>query len=166
MITIRRITPNDAELLRAIRLRALSDTPMAFGSTYARELAFPTLEWQTRAMRHATAPDAATFFAFDDNVCCGIIGCFSKSDEPSMATIVSMWVASEARRKGIGADLLQAAENWARQQKLTHLFLDVVENNAPAIGLYQACGFEFTGEMDQYPHDPNLRELFMIKPIH
>lgn len=165
MITVRRIEPDDAELLREMRLRALSDTPMAFGSTYAREFAFAPAEWQARAARNATAPDGATFIAFEDGLCCGLIGCIAKTDESGQATIVSMWVAPEARRKGVGRRLLQAAETWARKQKFLYLLLDVVENNAPAIALYKDFGFELTGETHPYPHDPNLRQLFMIKPI-
>jgi ribosomal protein S18 acetylase RimI-like enzyme len=165
MIAIRRISPADAEVLRAVRLRALSDTPLAFGSTYARESAFAPLEWQTRAKRLASADDAATFLAFDGDQCCGIIGGFASDEKPGTVAIVSMWVAPEVRRRGLGRRLLKTAEDWARERRFTHLLLDVVETNAPAIALYQSYGFEFTGDTDQYPNDKRLRELFMIKPI-
>lgn len=165
MITVRRICPDDASLLREIRLRALSDSPGAFGSTYARELAFNAAEWESRARLRSTSTDDATFLAFDGPQCRGIIGCFIESSEPTMATVVSMWVAPEARRNGIGDCLVRAAEEWARQRGLTHLFLNVVENNAPAMAFYQKCGFVFTGETDQYPNNPNLKELFMLKPL-
>ena len=49
MITLRRITEHDPALLRETRLRALSDTPQAFSSTYAREIAFSQSEWESRA---------------------------------------------------------------------------------------------------------------------
>jgi hypothetical protein len=103
VITIRRITGHDAALLREVRLRALSDSPMAFGSTYAREVAFDQTEWQARATRLSSSNDAATFLAFDDQTCCGIIGCFRETDRPNMAAVVSMWVAPEVRRNGVGA---------------------------------------------------------------
>ena len=61
MISIRRINPDDADLLRTIRLRALSDTPIAFGSTYAREVAFPEQEWQSRAGAKAPAATQHVF---------------------------------------------------------------------------------------------------------
>lgn len=166
MISIRRITPADAGVLREIRLRALSDTPTAFSSTYARELAFASSEWQTRAQRWASAPDAASFLAFDGNSCCGIVGSFvDAEDESGVVTIVSMWVAPEARRKGLGIRLLETVEGWARQQGFTHLFLDVVENNAQAIALYEKFGFVRTGQTSPYPNDPKLCQVWMRKEL-
>jgi hypothetical protein len=48
-VTVRRLAPGEVELLRDIRLRALKDAPLAFGSTYAREVAFAPAEWERRA---------------------------------------------------------------------------------------------------------------------
>jgi hypothetical protein len=47
--TVRRLRADEHALLRDLRLRALSDAPMAFGSTLAREEAFTPDVWQTRA---------------------------------------------------------------------------------------------------------------------
>ena len=40
-LQVRQIRPEEGLPLRALRLRALADAPMAFGSTLAREEAFP-----------------------------------------------------------------------------------------------------------------------------
>jgi GNAT superfamily N-acetyltransferase len=165
MITVRRIMEDDAELLRDIRLRALKDAPTAFGSTYAGESAFDAEEWQKRARHRSRSENDATFFAFDGEDCCGIIGCFRKTDEPTMAAIVSMWVSPHARRKGVGKCLIETVEQWARGHQLSHLFLDVVSINTAAIAFYEKCGFHCTGETGPYPNDPQLRELLMLKAI-
>ena len=165
MISIRRINEDDARLLRDVRLRALSDSPMAFGSTFAREVAFEPAEWQKRATRAGCSPDGAIFLAINGANCSGIIGCFGADEVPGQACIVSMWVAPEVRRQGIGARLIQAAEDWARRQGFARLSLDVTEGNLPAIALYEGCGFRFTGEFDRYPNDRTLRELFMLKRL-
>ena len=60
--------------------------------------------------------------------------------------LISMWVAPEARRQGIGAALVDAVAHWARTRVLKRLFLDVVETNTPAIALYARKGFVPTGE--------------------
>jgi ribosomal protein S18 acetylase RimI-like enzyme len=165
MTMIRRITEQDADLLREVRLCALSDSPMAFGSTYAGESAFDAQEWRDRAKHRSCSENDATFFAFDGNKCCGIIGCFRKTDAPTMATVVSMWVAPQARRKGVGQCLIETVEQWSGQRGFSHLLLDVVSNNTAAIAFYQKCGFCFTGATGPYPNDPKLRELFMVKKI-
>lgn len=165
MITVRRITEQDADLLRDVRLRALRDTPMAFSSTHASEAAFDAQEWRNRARHRSQSDNDSTFLAFDGDDCCGIIGCFRKTDEPAMGAIVSMWVAPQARRKGVGMRLMEAVERWAVQRGFSRLILDVVSNNAAAIAFYEKCGFHFTGETDSYPNDPSLSELFMLKPL-
>jgi ribosomal protein S18 acetylase RimI-like enzyme len=165
MFTIRRISADDGMLLRDIRLRALSDSPLAFGSTHAKETAILPEQWHERASRASKSPDGAIFLALQHQACRGIIGCFAEEDAPGNACIVSMWVAPEARRGGLGVQLMQTAEMWAREQGFAALSLDVTEGNAPAIALYERCGFQFTGEWDRYPNDRSLRELFMLKRL-
>lgn len=44
--TVRRAAPGDAPTLRTLRLEALAEAPEAFASTYHRELARTTPDWQ------------------------------------------------------------------------------------------------------------------------
>jgi hypothetical protein len=62
-LEVRRIRPDEGLNLRAIRLRALRDAPMAFGSTLAREEAFPESVWHDRAAGGASGTESATFVA-------------------------------------------------------------------------------------------------------
>jgi hypothetical protein len=43
---VRRAVPGDEAVLRRLRLDALTEAPEAFASTYARELARTTADWQ------------------------------------------------------------------------------------------------------------------------
>ena len=61
---IRRIRPDEGLRLRA--LHALADAPEAFGSTLAREEAFPEEVWHERAMGGAAGGDRVTFIAEQD----------------------------------------------------------------------------------------------------
>ncbi|MFL9881701.1 GNAT family N-acetyltransferase [Paraburkholderia agricolaris] len=49
--------------------------------------------------------------------------------------------------QGIGAGklLMRAAEDWARAQGETQLYLYVLEGNTPAIGFYEKHGWQFVG---------------------
>ena len=46
---------------------------------------------------------------------------------------------------GVGKLLMRAAEDWARAQGETQLYLYVLEGNAPAIGFYERQGWRFVG---------------------
>jgi hypothetical protein len=48
-VAVRRLAAGEGELLRAVRLRALADTPLAFGSTRDREAAWPLARWEAWA---------------------------------------------------------------------------------------------------------------------
>src|SRR5262249_59106486 len=56
-VKVRRIRADEGLALRALRLRALADAPTAFGSTLAREEAFPADGWHERAAGGAAGAD-------------------------------------------------------------------------------------------------------------
>jgi RimJ/RimL family protein N-acetyltransferase len=95
---VRRIRPNDVALLRVLRLRALETDPLAFGSTFERELAYRD-EWADWCERHARGGDEATFFAVsDDGEPAGLAGGVRDANGPY--ELFSLWVAPEHRRAG------------------------------------------------------------------
>jgi RimJ/RimL family protein N-acetyltransferase len=52
-----------------------------------------------------------------------------------------MLVDREWRGRGVGSALIQATIDWARDQGLHKLCLEVFPHNAAAIALYRRCGF-------------------------
>ena len=54
---------------------------------------------------------------------------------------IGMAVARDWRGRGVGAALLQAAIDWAREHDLHKLSLSVFAHNDAAIGLYRKVGF-------------------------
>jgi ribosomal protein S18 acetylase RimI-like enzyme len=48
----------------------------------------------------------------------------------------------EFRRQGAASALLYALADWGKQHKASQMYLQVMENNPPALALYAKAGFE------------------------
>ena len=154
---IRRIRADEGPLLRSIRLQALAETPMAFGSTLAEERAYPDALWHERAAGAAAGCDRATFVAERDGCWIGIVTGLAR-DQGAEPLLVSMFVDGNARRTGIGRALVDAVTAWARACGATRLTLWVTSDNYPAVRLYERCGFRATGGVQPLPHTPLMNE--------
>ncbi len=138
-VTVRQATGDDWATWRDLRLRALRDSPDAFGSTYAREAAFTEATWRGRA-GGAAGPAA---LAFVGGTAVGIGGGYR--DLPGRLHVVAMWTDPAWRGHGVGRSVLLWLAGWAHEHGL-RAHLDVEAGNAGARRLYEACGFEATGE--------------------
>jgi ribosomal protein S18 acetylase RimI-like enzyme len=163
MITIRPIQSHEWRILRQMRLAALTDAPMAFGSTLAREQPWTDEEWAERVKMRNETGVSVTLLAFVDGDCCGIIGGARDKQLAEHGWVISMWVAPAVRRRGIALKLLRALEEWAISHGISQLKLEVNEINSPAIALYEQYGFSFTGETIPYPNAPDMLERVMVK---
>jgi ribosomal protein S18 acetylase RimI-like enzyme len=164
MATLHQITPTLASTYKEVRLRALSDTPSAFGSTYARESQFTDADWLQRAANLCT-PRSIGYLACHQNEYCGIAAAFLNEQTRQHSELVSMWVAPEHRRTNTGRLLVDAIESWARSREAHTLQLMVTSSNLAAITFYQHLGFAKTGRTEPYPNDPALIEYEMSKSI-
>jgi ribosomal protein S18 acetylase RimI-like enzyme len=164
MIAIAPIHPGNVSTFKDVRLRALLDTPSAFGSTYERERELSDAEWMGRAMRW-NGERGIGFLAIDDGIGCGIVGSILDEDDATVATLVSMWTAPTHRRQGIARRLVDAVMAWARSRKVTVMRLMVTSGNAAAISFYEQLGFACTGRSEPYPNDASLVELEMLRRL-
>ena len=164
MITLELITQQNALIFKDVRLRALQDTPSAFGSTYAKESHLTDADWVKRAAQW-TSERSAGYLAIDAGIPCGIAAVLLDQDDATRAHLMSMWVAPSHRRLGIGRLLVAAILAWARAQGARTLQLMVTCNNDPAIRFYQRFGFTLTGRTEAYPNDPALIEYEMSRSI-
>ncbi|HTC75141.1 MAG TPA: GNAT family N-acetyltransferase [Edaphobacter sp.] len=165
MPSLHQITPPLAPSYKAVRLRALQDTPSAFGSTYYRESQFSDADWLQRAANLCT-PRSIGYLAHNQDEYCGIAVGFLNEQNPQNAELMSMWVAPEHRRTGTGRLLVvDGIESWARSRGANTLQLMVTHSNLAAISFYQRLGFTATGRTEPYPNDPTLIEYEMSKPI-
>jgi GNAT superfamily N-acetyltransferase len=138
-LLIRVAVPDDWATWRDLRLRALQDSPSAFGSTYERERAFDEAAWRERL----TGRDGVSVLAWLGGTAVGMGGGFQ--DLPGFLHVVAMWTEPVHRGCGIGAAVLAALEAWASAHDL-RLHLDVNVANPGARALYERCGYVATGE--------------------
>jgi ribosomal protein S18 acetylase RimI-like enzyme len=164
MVTIEQLAPHFAMHLKRVRLTALTDSPSAFGSTYARESQRSDEDWLKLASAWNSG-QSVFYIAMDNVVPCGMIG--GKFDEiaPQRAWVLSMWVAPAHRRSGLGARLMDEVERWAQRLASCELYLHVTSNNSTAQSFYEKCGFTRTGITQPYENDPALFEYEMAKAI-
>jgi ribosomal protein S18 acetylase RimI-like enzyme len=149
-VTVRVATGEDWTTWRDLRLRALRDTPSAFGSTYERELGFTEEGWRDRLRD----PHAVSVLARVDEAPVGMGGGFQ--DLPGFLHVVAMWTEPEHRGLGVGSAVLAALRGWADERGL-RLHLDVNTTNAGARALYERSGYVGTGEIR--PLRPGSSEL-------
>ncbi len=80
------------------------------------------------------------------------------------ARIYSLAVREDQARRGVGRQLLQAAERYARAHGRDFLRLEVRYDNAPAIALYEKFGYRTFGRYPGYYAD-GAEALRLEKPL-
>lgn len=132
MATVRRLSPDDWEDFRDIRLRALADSPDAFASTLAREEGFTEADWRQRL--------AGPVYVVDDPRPVAVGGIFDNAGTPH---VWGMWTDPAHRGRGharLILDTLIPAGTPAQ--------LDVNVTNGDARPAYERYGFVGTGELE------------------
>jgi ribosomal protein S18 acetylase RimI-like enzyme len=164
MITIEPITSQNAQIFKAARLRALQDTPSAFGSTYAKESQLTDTDWVARA-NNWNGEKSILYMAMENEAVIGIAGSHLDHDDPTLAHLISMWTAPTHREQGVGRLLVNEIANWARLRKAVTLKLMVTSSNDSATAFYRRLGFTLTGRTEPYPNDPALIEYEMSRQL-
>lgn len=134
---LRRLGPDDWEVLRDIRLRALAESPDAFGSTLDRERDFDEKEWRRRLVR-------PVFAVLDDDRPVAMAGAFT--DEGRLQ-VWGMWTDPDHRGRGHSRALLDALLGAAVADGRP-VSLHVNTANPVARAAYESYGFVPTGELE------------------
>ena len=139
------LQPAEWQRLRSIRLRALHDAPDAFGSTFEEASGWSAEDWSGQLR---TLP---TIVAVKEGADAAMARYAPDRTDPKTGWLISMWVASSARRTGVGSALVDAIIELARAAGVTRLLLDVADGNAAAIALYETKGFRRNGVIGSLP---------------
>lgn len=149
---IRRLEPDDWQLLRTARLRALRDSPSAFGSTLERELSLDEARWRARLT------SSAWFLAEAAGGVSGLVCGYRPEDDPDSMELVSMWVDPSQRRRGLGTRLIARVVELARAERAQALSLWITEGNTAAAACYESAGFEMSDTSQPMPNKPECCE--------
>ena len=156
---VRRAAIGDEPVLRELRLQAMLESPDAFGSTYERELARTTLDWQ-----RWLAP-GVTFILDRSDGASGIVAGQHDPLDSAVVHLMAMWVHPRARGTG-GADALVAAViGWAAAERASAIRLAVIKTNARAQRVYARNGFNLTGHETARDGDGRI-EVRMERPLN
>jgi hypothetical protein len=109
MVRIEQVGSLNLQSFIDVRLRALQESPWAFGSTYVRESAFTDADWQTRLERW-NGVRGVGYLAVDGGVACGMAGALLDEKDETHAQLVSMWTAP--RTGGKASD-----DRWSRKSQ-------------------------------------------------
>lgn len=114
------------------------------------QLGYPTPAEEVPARLVAMDPSTNAVFLTTNSgdVPVGLVAVHSMSAlharEP-VAMIMALVVAPEGRGRGIGRELVRAAEEWARSRGCERLMVTSAEHRSDAHAFYPACGMPYTG---------------------
>jgi GNAT superfamily N-acetyltransferase len=164
-VAIRAIVAGEADDLRRLRLRALEDSPDAFGSSLDLELSYSESEWLDLARRSETADDVAVYVAVDGDRWLGMAAGRWYDRQHGVAGLWGMWVDPAARGLGLGERLVRAVDEWAAGQGARVLRLGVVTGPDDPTGFYERLGFARTGETGTLSRDRTRAFCYMVRPV-
>ena len=158
--SVRPLTPDDASAYRALRLAGIAELPAAFCTTHAAESGLPLAQISQRLR---ATPHQILFGAFNGEQLIAIAGL---RREPiavvhDKASLWGVYVAPQARGRGAGRQLVQAAIDHACAiSELGRVRLAVAQDNHAALSLYLGCGFALADS----PASEGMLQLQLLLP--
>ena len=112
MIQVKKLPPDRWKEYRNLRLEALKNDPVAFGSSYEEEIKISKVIWKKRIKN--------TLFALLDGKPVGMIVYVfqNKLKTKHIANIFGVYVKKEYRGKGIGKKLVESAISSIKKNKV------------------------------------------------
>lgn len=150
MLIVRAVRPEEWAIYRDTRLKALQDSPDAYGSLYGDEVVRTDAMWAERIAAAAASGRDHVLFALQEARVIGMAWCKLAPETGLSAHLYQMWVDPAARGQGAGHALLKEAAGWAARQGAREIGLGVTQADqaTPAMRLYAAFGFQPAGSAE------------------
>ena len=143
---IRAFEPGEWRTYKDLRLRALADSPDAFGSTLAKEQDRSDADWSDRLATGTGSGWDLPLLAEVNGEPAGLAWGRIERSDPGLAHLYQMWVAPDYRCLGAGQILLDEVIAWAKAKNASYLDLGVTYRDSSAMRLYRRAGFEPVGQ--------------------
>ena len=163
MAEVRHARPGDWERLKAIRLHALLESPDAFCTTYDEASEYDNRVWLELSSTDPAEGASASFLALEDDEVVGLVVGVLCDDH--RLDVVSVFVMSGHRGRGIAHELMDVIEDWGRTRGSRSAVLDVEANNRQAGSFYAGLGYLPTGRRETYPTRMWLHRVELTKPL-
>lgn len=142
MPRIRSFTEHEWAVYKGLRLAALTESPDAFGSTFAKEVQRSDSEWAGRLASGVNSSWDFPVVAEIESRPVGLAWGRIEQSNSAVANLYQVWVHPNYRRLGVGQLLLEAVTTWAIGKQAQVLELKVTCGDTPAMRLYTRAGFE------------------------
>lgn len=162
---MRSVRAGDETRLRALRLRALTDSPAAFAAVADQEAQLPASHWAELARQSEAADHLAIYVAIDGDAWLGMGAGRWHDREHGVAQLWGMWVDPAARGLGLGERLVAGVRGWSAAQGARFLRLGVATRPGDATPFYERLGFVRTGETRTMRADPTRQAHFLMRPV-
>lgn len=160
---LQRLNPIHAPAYRAITLEALALHPDAYTSSAPERAGLPLSWWEARLNPDPDSNEVVLGGFDDGGALAGTAGLSFEAREKGRhkVTLFGMYVTPRCRRAGLGAQLLEAALDYASARPHARIIqLTVTEDNASARSLYERLGFAAFGVE---PYAIALGERYLAK---
>jgi GNAT superfamily N-acetyltransferase len=155
---VRRMRADEWRQLRSLRLEALEDSPLSYGSTYAGDVVRPDRHWKERAAAGAAGGEEVAIAAVAAGRWVGMARGYL---EAPLAHLIAVYVTPDWRRRGIGEAVSRAVVAWARERGASAVLLGVSDWNDGARRVYEPIGFVTTGVKRSLPWNEAVMESEM-----
>jgi len=158
--TTRKVSVDDWELFRNIRLTSLQTDPQAFGGNFAQMSEENEESWRKRLSN----PDLIYFAAEEKSAFVAIVGAKKESDK--IWHIISVYTSPEARGHGLAKKLILQTIDEITKAGVNTIQLMVNADQENALALYTKLGFRIIQRMkDQKMGDRMTHNQYLMEKI-
>jgi GNAT superfamily N-acetyltransferase len=115
-------------------------------------------EWQQLTRQYAGRPNSHTYFAFENDIACGMSACVINGEN---VELFSVWVDPQYRRKGVGRALVQYGRKWSLSKGAIRIKVGIYQDNQNAVVFYRSMGFVDSSQVDPVLSSQN-RSVFLF----